>query len=192
MELIITGCWGSQTHKWIRKAIRQINGRKVHQSPLTTKTWIPLLTQHSSPVMRCSPPAACASELPSPGAGRGHSAALGYAGPTAAAAGTHLHLPTAAGTVLQDKKASLKPHKLKLTTHAEILRIPAGGHLENTRAVAAWGQQNCEPPAAGGNLSNPPAARELLPASKDCPSARRLARMYGCPYPTEKYNLRSA
>lgn len=108
------------------------------------------------------------------------------------AAGTHLHLPTAAGTVLQDKKASLKPHKLKLTTHAEILRIPAGVHLENTRAVATWGQQNCEPPAAGGNLSNPPAARELLPASKDCPSARRLARMYGCPYPTEKYNLRSA
>jgi len=37
VELITTGCWGSQTDKWIRKAIKQINGREVHQSPLNTK-----------------------------------------------------------------------------------------------------------------------------------------------------------
>lgn len=35
MELIATGCFESQKHKWIkRKAIRKIHGRKVHQGLL--------------------------------------------------------------------------------------------------------------------------------------------------------------
>lgn len=46
MELIATGCFESQKHKWIkRKAIREIHGRKVHHGLLNTMMQIQPLAE---------------------------------------------------------------------------------------------------------------------------------------------------